>query len=244
MKKILTSKWFAAILGMTAFLVTIILFWNPVTDASASGANAATNTNSTAAVSAPTNHSTIAEELLPKKIVTPLPIATASSSQVGEPGSLKFDNPEVVQLRTELQQEKVFLQDRERQLNELAARLKLEMEVIGSITQEVLLAKAALQASLTNNINILQSSETNQLRQLASIYTNMSPDNAVAILRSMTAEEIARILHLMETQNKAAILENFVTNKLTADSGKATEISEKLLKLAPRPQLPQKKSSL
>jgi flagellar motility protein MotE (MotC chaperone) len=243
MKKILTSKWFAAVLGMAAFLVTIILFWNPVPVSSTSGANAAVNTNTPAATPADTNHSTVAEVLLPKQIVTPIPVSTTASSQVGEPGSLRFDNAEVVQLRTELQQEKTLLQERQRQLNELAARLKLEMEVIGSITQEMLLAKAALQQAMTNNVNILQSSETNQLRQLASIYTNMAPDNAVAILQTMTPDEIARILHLMETQNKAAILENFVTNKLTTNSGKATEISERLLKLAPKPQLPSRRSA-
>jgi flagellar motility protein MotE (MotC chaperone) len=62
-------------------------------------------------------------------------------------------------------------------------------------------------------------------------------------LQTMTPDEVARILHLMETQNKAAILENFVTNKLTTNSGKATEISERLLKLAPKPQLPTKRTS-
>jgi hypothetical protein len=59
----------------------------------------------------------------------------------------------------------------------------------------------------------------------------------------MTPEEIARILHLMDNREKAAILENFVTNKLTEKLGIATEISAKLLKLAPKPQSPKKRSS-
>lgn len=239
MKKMLTSKWFAAILGMAAFLATIVVLWKPASGSPGKGLSAAGGTNDSSGMVS-TNQPSPPEETVSKPIVH-APQVGPTVGQAGEAGTLNFSNPEMVQLRIELQQEKSALMEKERMLRDLERQLKLEKAEIGLITNAMGQAKASLEQALTKERTIVQSSETNQLRQLANVFTNMVPENAVSILNAMPVDEIARILFVMPYKQQADILENFATNKLTKDLGRATEISEKIRTLAPKPQLPMKR---
>ncbi|MBM3832093.1 MAG: hypothetical protein FJ403_02225 [Verrucomicrobia bacterium] len=236
MNKLLTSKWSVAVLGMIAFLVTIVILWKP-DEAPPGGANAATGTNAPAASAhTDTNTHAHAEEVVAKPpIVAPL---APSSTQAGEPGSLTFNNPELVQLRIELQQEKAELLEYEKTLKNMERQLLLEKEHLGIITQQVWQAKAALDEALTRERTIMESSETNALRGFSRVFAAMAPTNAMTILKNYpSVNEVARILHWMDHKEQAAILQVFGSN----DVNKATEIIEKMRTLAPRPQLPLKK---
>lgn len=240
MKKILTSKWFALGVGMVGFVLTILLVYEPAeTKSPADPAESETSTNEAPAHVEVEEHSPL--KALPIPIVAPPPAEPMLATQVGEPGSLRFNNPDIRELVDELLREKEKLLKWEANLNELQQRLALEKEFIGAITSEVLRAKAAMELSLTNGRTSIKDQEKRQLSDLAGVYTNMPPGSAVAILNGMEVDDIALILNNMGPVQKALILENFATNEVTKATGIATEISEKIRRLVREQEIPTKK---
>lgn len=241
MKKILTSKWFALGVGMVLFLVVLLLSSAPGEADSAAGAHEGegeTSTNELAAV----EHEEVDSPLhkAEQPIVAPPPLTPLPITQVGDPGSLRFNNPDIQQLVDELQQERQKLRDWETELEELRKRLELDKMSLGTITQKFLQAKADLEHTLTNQLTMTETREQKQLRDLSVVYTNMPPASAVEILSSMDANDVARILQYMWPAQMASILENFATNKtlLSYEEGKATTISEKIRRLSEVPAIP------
>jgi flagellar motility protein MotE (MotC chaperone) len=241
MKKLLTSLWGAVALGVILFGATLgVLFLTGKTPTKSSD-SAADGTNAT-----PATAEGKTEEPATNAVVetpTPAPAEEEASlfvlpANVADPGTLSFNNPEVAKLLDELREEKEALKRRREELLDLERRIAHEKAYIGSITQKFYEAKALLVQAMTTNQTVVLEKETNKLKQLAAIYTNMVPSNAVAILDKMAVDDIARILEYMKEREKAAILENFVTNDLTKTSRKATEISERLRKLTLAPKLP------
>jgi len=243
MKSILTSKWFALAAGILTS-VAVVLFYpsSPTTTpTSAGGTNAVHGTNGVAAThdAAPAT-ATPAEDEHAVPVVTPLKL-TSLGGNIGEPGSLTFNNPDLNAMIEELKREKTALLAKERELQELKRRIDLEKTEFGSMTSEVFQFKAALERTLTNQLTMIYRSETNKLQQLADIYTNMPPHNAVEILNNMTVDDVAKILEFMPERNKALILENFATNHVTKASGKATDISQRMRRLSAEIVLPELK---
>jgi flagellar motility protein MotE (MotC chaperone) len=237
MKKILTSKWFAVGAGLVLFVITMVVVMklqaakSPDTTEK-TAANTPTNAPTEGAL---TNHHSVLDETVTNPVVKPVFEDIVPENQVGEPGSLTFNNPEVAKLIEELRQEKTALQQRESLLNELARRVKLELANLSEITQTVWKAKAQLEHSLTNEMNIRIKSEETNLVIIAKAYTNMAPANAVTILKAMNIELIAKILILMQEKERAAILESFSTNAATA--GMASEISDKIRTIVLPPKM-------
>ncbi len=237
MNKILTSKWFAVAVALMAFVATMLVLWKPAPKAAAKPQKAAAEDAKEAKEHAPPSKPSVLEETTAKPIVKAHVETPVSPLQFGEPGSLKFNNPEVNKLVEELLEEKRVLRERENQLNELARRLSAEKESIGSITQEVLRARVEMERVMTNQLNLRTYNEETNLLHLARAYTNMSANTAVAILNGMDVGLVARILMQMGDKERAGILENFATNKDTIAEAKATAISEKIrLFLAPPKQ--------
>lgn len=252
MKKMLTSVWFAVALGLMGTGVLVGILWptdSPETAEPPHGAAAAdTNAHpetvehaSTADTNAP-----VIPGIESKPIVQEEVVPVVSAAQVTEPGALSFNNPEVAQLIDVLKREREELRKKEEQLRELEQRLALEIRWIGTITQKFLEAKRLMEQAMTNQTTVLQVKEREKLQQLAKIYTNMPPSNAVVILSKMPVDDIARILEFMKDQNKAAILESLSTNmSVTAAGGTnitgpqlATDISDRLRRLSTEPNLP------
>lgn len=224
MKKILTSTWFAAVIGVIAFCGVIVFLWKaktPATAAAATGAGAE-NTNAPPH-EAPTETPT---EVPEPPIVQPT-LATPAGLG-GEPGALSFNNPEVNNLLLELRREKSALLQKEKELRQLEQQIKYQKQQLTELTQQVWKVRLDYLQSMTNTRVVISENERSNYRDLAMIFTNMPPQNAVLILDKKPSEEIARILSQMEDVWKARILENFATNELTQRSGKAHEVSAKL----------------
>jgi flagellar motility protein MotE (MotC chaperone) len=238
MKKILTSKWVALGVGMAGFAATLLLYpSSKVVHSPAGGTNVVQGTN-VAAHAATNDHASV--ETIPVQSVV-APLIQLASSDVGEPGSRSFNNPDVNRLIEELKREKNVLMAKEKELEELRRRIALEKAEFGSMTQEVMQFKAALERTLTNQLTLIYRTETNKLQELANIYTNMPPQNAVAILNQMTVDDVAKILQFMPLRNQSSLLENFATNELVKPVGKATEISQRMRKVSAEIDLPQLK---
>ncbi|MBI4659591.1 MAG: hypothetical protein HY735_12190 [Verrucomicrobia bacterium] len=246
MTKILTAKWFLAVAAAVAFgipMILMVMLREPVEQApAAAGTNAvgtATNgVSESAPGEKPTSEEHAASEESAKPPVATLTPATTFSGVVTEPGSLRFDAPDVRTMVEELRRERGALLAKAHELDELAKRLAAEKAEIGAITSEVLRAKALLMSELTNQMNLRDKTEEDRLKDLAKVYTNMPPHGAVQILNGMAEDDVAKILVFMDFKEQALILENFATNKLTAETGKATMISEKIRKLGEKPKLP------
>ena len=249
MKKILASKWFFAVSAIVVFgatMAVLAIFQKPVEPAAAvaGGTNVVANGTNALAGSEHAEQPDSAEPTeshdAPQPSTPAASVPAAASGTFGEPGSVSFNNPDIKILVDELRQQKAALLAERGRLSELARRLALEKAEIAGITQKVLEAKSAMMAELTNQMNIQDTTENARLLSLSKVYTNMSAASAVQILHGMSVDDIAQILFFMAHTNQALILENFATNSVTRETGKATEISEKIRKLAEKPKLSSK----
>ena len=252
MTKLLTNKWFVVGFAVVVFAITMtvmMIFQKPSPAPAAAAHGGDTNavdhaTNGVAEAAGGEKHAegehAAGHEEGAKPAAPASSGTTAFSGAIGEPGSLSFNNPDVKALRDELRRERAALLAKEQRLTEFDRHLKQQIQEFSSMTQEVAKAKAAIMADLTNQMTLRTTTEDTRIRGLAQVYagTNMPPSSAVQILNGMEIEDVARILYFMPFKDQAAILENFATNKLTIESSKATDISQKIRKLSELPKLP------
>ncbi len=130
---------------------------------------------------------------------------TGTSTPKVEPllPSWGFKNPELDQLVSELRSERLALKSRAQELDDLASRLALERQEIGSVTQRV----AFLQAEIDTNFVRIKAEETSNLKRLAKIYASMAPEAAAKILAEFQDEAAVKILAFMKESETAPILE-------------------------------------
>jgi flagellar motility protein MotE (MotC chaperone) len=220
MNKIITSTWFAVMLGGVVFVGTLVFFLKTQQGEMTQAGNAP------AAGSETGDESTTASALPEMSLSI---VAPASTTQIGS-GPHTFNNPEVVKLLTELRLEKQALLVWEKELNELKRRLDVEMSELSFITQDMLQTKIGLEKLLRADQNHLRAEELNRLQNLARVYTNMPPANAVEIFKEIPLDEVAKIIHLMGERESAAILQ-------AAEPTRAAEISERIRRIT-RPTSP------
>lgn len=137
--------------------------------------------------------------------------------------SWDYHNPEADQLISELHDEKVALDKRKQQLDDLEARLTSEKGDIAAARQSVEL----LQSNFDQTILNVQQSETGNLKKLAKIYADMTPDNAAAVFANMDDPTVAKILVFMKEPETAGILES-LAKQGDAQSKRAAALSERL----------------
>jgi len=161
----------------------------------------------------------------PKLHLPPRPAApVVVGDHVGTPGaSWNFKNPEVNELMADLQAQKDSLNARERQLNELAARLDAERQEITVVTQTV----ARLQADFDQQVVRVRAEETSNLKRLAKIYSNMSPEGATMILKELPDDQVVKILVFMKDSDTAPILE-LMAREGEKEAKRAATITERL----------------
>lgn len=159
------------------------------------------------------------------KTPTPPPHAKAIEalmSKAPKP-SWEFDNPEVAQLIDDLTAQKSAMQTREKQLDELAARLKAERDEVNGVMASV----TKQQAEFDKNVVRVREEELLNLKKLAKIYAAMTPEGAVAILKELNDEDIVKIFALMKDSETAALLE-LLGGRGQPEAKRAALITEKL----------------
>lgn len=137
--------------------------------------------------------------------------------------SWNFNNPEADQLIAELKIEKKSVAMREKQLDELAARLQSERAELGQVTQSV----RQLQSEFDKSVLRVKDEEVVNLKKLAKVYADMAPETAAAVLSEMDNEAIVRILLFLKENETAAILEA-LAKKGQAEARRTAELSEQV----------------
>jgi flagellar motility protein MotE (MotC chaperone) len=151
-----------------------------------------------------------------------LPPKTDAAPAMREVGpSWDFNNPEADQLITELKIEKKSVEDREKQLNELAARLASERAELNQVTQSVHL----MQTEFDKSVLRIKDQEIANLKKLAKVYADMAPETAATVMAEMDNEAIVKILLYLKDSDTAAILEA-MAKKGQAQARRTAEISE------------------
>ena len=137
------------------------------------------------------------------------------------PWSLR--DQEVDQLVSELKKEKDGAALKEKQLEELASRLQAERLEINQVTQSVYL----LQREFDRNVTRVKDEEFGNLKKLAKIYAEMSPESAAVVFRQMDDTAVVKILMYMKDSETAPILEN-ISKKGDADAKRVAALTERL----------------
>lgn len=155
----------------------------------------------------------------------PTSAASAQQSDSASPAgaSWEYTNPEADQLIAELKVEKKALEKKEQQLNDLALRLAAEHAEINQATQSV----HQLQVDFDKNVVRVQEEETANLKKLAKVYSDMTPESAANIFTEMDDPAIIKIMVFMKESETAAILEAFA-KKGVPEAKRVATLSESL----------------
>ena len=134
----------------------------------------------------------------------------------------EFFNPEMDRLMIELAREKKVVVSRQEQLDELAARLEAERAELTIILQSV----QRTQKEFDRGVLRVRDEEGANLKKLAKVYSNMTPEGAAVILKQMDDDQIAKFLVFMKESEAAPLLESFA--KLgPAEAKRAAALSER-----------------
>ena len=137
--------------------------------------------------------------------------------------SWEFQSQEADLLIRELKIEKESLAKREKDLNDLAERLKTERMEINMVTQAV----HQLQAQVESSIVRINAEEAVNIKKLSRTYAAMSPDGAAPIMKEMEETTLIKIIALMKEAESAPILE--AMSKISPDDAKrVAKITERL----------------
>ncbi|MBM3880965.1 MAG: hypothetical protein FJ387_14805 [Verrucomicrobia bacterium] len=113
-----------------------------------------------------------------------------------------YRNPEVDSLIAELRSERTQLETRRLELQQWEARLRAERSEINTLTQIV----HQLQLDLDSTFMQVQESEKTNLKRLAKVYTEMSPESVATIFEQIEDEAVLKILTTLREPEVAAIL--------------------------------------
>ena len=137
--------------------------------------------------------------------------------------SWEFKSQEADMLIQELRIEKETLARREKDLNELAERLKTERLEINVVTQAVYQLQMQVEASIVR----ITAEEAVNIKKLSKTYAAMSPDGAAPIMKEMEEPTLIKIIALMKEAERAPILE--AMSKLSPDDAKrVAKVTERL----------------
>lgn len=133
----------------------------------------------------------------------------------------------------ELREQKDRLGEREKQLNELAARLQSERQELTVLTQSV----GNLQKEFDQNILRVKDDEAVNLKKLAKVYSAMDPQNAATVLKQLDDSTLIKIFMFMKDSVTSPLLES-MSRGTDADAKRVAVISEKLRLVVNPPKPP------
>ena len=119
--------------------------------------------------------------------------------------SWSFFNPEMDQIIADLRIEKEAIATKEKQLTEMANRVKAEKAELDEAVRGI----KRVQEMVDRSIIQIKEDEAANLKRLAKMYATMEPPGAARILREIDDAVIVKILTLMKEPETAAILEAF-----------------------------------
>ena len=233
MKKILTSWWFSLIIGLAVFIGVIIAIPRAPTAPTAEQTEGGTNATEHADAHPPDAVDQILTSTTPplySQSITPV-----DNLEAGAPGELQLNSPVIKDLIKDLQKKRTELDERERELNNLAARIRLERDQFSSMTQAVAQATIAWRQSQTNRVIIVEKNDDKKYSDNARMFTNMLPTSAAIFLEGLPIDEVVQLLQRIPVDQRAAILEPLAKG---TNSAKAIEISKALLRIGTKPENP------
>ena len=160
------------------------------------------------------------------------PVVPPKSASFGGPRGLahgstgpswQFTNPEADQLIAELKTEKSALKKRQQQLDDLALRLAAEQAEINQATQSV----HQLQMEFDTNVVRVREEEKANLKKLAKVYSEMSPESAAKVFAQMDDQSLVKIMVFMKENEAAAVLEAIAKNGVS-EAKRVADLSESL----------------
>lgn len=117
--------------------------------------------------------------------------------------SWEFNNPELDQLIADLKREREHLTEREKQLDELAARLQAEKAEITRATNAVV----QLQRDFDQSVMRLKDEEQANLKKLAKLYTTMAAESAALVMKELPDDTLVKLFAIMKEAEIAPLLE-------------------------------------
>ena len=217
MKRLSKSPWFAAILGIVAFVVTLLVMLYPakLLDVEALKRQLAemnrAAANATGAGPRELEHIAEDDQKLgdeQEANMMELQKALDNLQAAGDPGELQFDNPDIKKLVDGLGLQFLDLEERRHNLDELNKEAMRQLAEIASFTNQVALARNALQKEFEHKNLLIKGSQTNRLAELARISESMmndSPENALRALKLNQPDQVARIMYFMAETNRASV---------------------------------------
>lgn len=142
--------------------------------------------------------------------------------------SWMFFNPEMEQIMGELKAERDTVAVKEKQLTELAARLRTERAEL----DEELKKMKVIQAKVDRDVMRIKEDEAGNLKKLAKMYAIMDPAGAARILRELDDVVVVKIMTLMKEPAVALVLESFARMG-ELETKRAAQLSESLRAAAP-----------
>ncbi len=119
--------------------------------------------------------------------------------------SWTFFNPELDQIIAELKAERDAVSARDKQLTELATRLRAERVELDDALKNI----KRLQQQVDRDVFRIKEDEAGNLKKLARMYAAMEPADAAKILRELDDIIVVKILTLMKEPETAAVLQCF-----------------------------------
>jgi flagellar motility protein MotE (MotC chaperone) len=156
-------------------------------------------------------------------------VAQASTEPGNEPPTRinwDFLTPEMEQLRQELQERLAAVGRREEDLQDYEKRLKAERAEIEKLKREI----ETVRDDLSNRLTEIEAAEQKNLKNLATTYSGMQTDAALAIFREMDDEMVVKILAFMKPEPVGNILGMMAQTKDGEGTlaGRAAALSYKL----------------
>jgi flagellar motility protein MotE (MotC chaperone) len=135
--------------------------------------------------------------------------------------SWEFTNPEADQLISQLRDEQKAMEARQRKLDEWEQSLQARRMELNSVTQSVW----QLQSDFDKAVVRVTEEETSNLKKLAKVYADMTPDTAANVMAQLDDVVIVKIMLFMKENETAAILET-LAKQGPAQAKRAAQISE------------------
>ncbi|MSR66492.1 MAG: hypothetical protein EXS24_03860 [Pedosphaera sp.] len=238
------SGWFAAVMGVIAFVSTTLLVFNPkrlinektideklkkyAEAASHASTNAAAKTNSVIEHVAITPKSEVESKSSDK---TQKGFSEAISSP-GEPGSLRFDNKDVKEFVEFLNKRGATLSKKEKDLRDFYEQMALQFQEFNRLTQTLSQAEREFRSAVTNHYSTVSADDEGKSKRLAERLVLMMtnpPATAGILLKGLPTDDVAKAIRHLTPENQNKVFG-------TLDPDLAKKIYEAAAKFPPIPQ--------